>query len=264
MSKHILFKGKKIHYSIQGRGKAVVLLHGFTEELTIWKYFTRKLSPEFTVMSVDLPGHGRSESFGKVHTMELMADAVHAAMKEAGISNAHMVGHSMGGYITLAFAEKYPRQLRGFTLFHSHAAGDSPEAQANRSRTIQLVEKDKIGFIHSFIPGLFDPKNIDRYRDEISRLRAAAVSLSKEAVIAALEGMKTRPDRTHVLAHTKLPVQFIIGKNDSRIPMELVLPQTVLPAHAEVLILDQVGHMGFIEAREETFKALYHFAKKVL
>lgn len=264
MSKHILFKGRKIHYSIQGRGKAIVLLHGFLGDMSIWRYFTRKLSTEFSVVLVDLPGHGRSESLEKEHTMDQMAEAVHGVIKETGITGVHMAGHSMGGYVTLAFAEKYPRLLRGYTLFHSHAAGDSPEAGAQRIRTIQIVEKDRIGFIQGFIPALFDSKNVARHRDDISRLRATAVSMSKEAVIAALEGMRTRPDRTHVLVHSTVPVQFIIGKNDSRIPMELVLPQTLLPAHSEVLLLDQVGHMGFIEAREQTFKSLVHFAKKVL
>lgn len=260
MGRHISFKGSTIHHSIHGKGRAVVLLHGFTESLDIWKPFTRKLAYDHTVICVDLPGHGRSGVIGDVHTMDLMAEAVNAVIKEAGISQAVMVGHSMGGYVALAFAEKYPRKTRGLTLFHSHAAADSPEAMASRDRTIDIIDKDKKGFIQGFIPSLFDPRNVERFRQEISQLKVIAASMSKEAIIAALRGMKLRPDRTHVLANSDIPIQFIIGKNDTRIPMELVVPQTLLPSYSEVTILEGVGHMGFIEERQKTFHAVRSFA----
>jgi pimeloyl-ACP methyl ester carboxylesterase len=264
MSKHILFQGQQVHFSVQGQGRVVVLLHGFMESLAIWKHFTRKLSSELQVIGIDLPGHGRSDNIHSTHSMELMAQVVNEVLKALKVSSCHMVGHSMGGYVALAYAEKYPRKLKGLTLFHSQAAADTPEAQENRNRTVQIIKKDKKGFIKSFIPGLFDVQNIPLFKDEISHLGALASSMSKEAIVAALEGMKIRSDRTYILAQSKVPVQFIIGKNDSRIPMEVIMPQTVLPPHAEVIILDHVGHMGFLEAREETFKALRCFALKVL
>ena len=170
----------------------------------------------------------------------------------------------MGGYVTLAFAEKYQRKLKGFTLFHSHAMADTAEARQNRDRTIKLVRQDKKDYIRNFMPLLFDPQNVNLYQEEIGYLKSLADSMSKEAIIAALEGMKIRPDRTHVLVQSKMPIQFIIGKNDTRLPLHAVMPQTILPAISETLVLDKVGHMGIIEAREETFKALQHFAMKVL
>jgi pimeloyl-ACP methyl ester carboxylesterase len=196
--------------------------------------------------------------------MELMAEAVNAVLKELNIGNCLMVGHSMGGYVALAFTGKYQKKVKGLTLFHSQAAADTPEAQTNRDRTIRLVGQDKKGFIQNFIPGLFDTRDVGQYGKEISHLKAVANSMPKEAIIAALEGMKVRPDRTHILAQVRVPVQFIIGKNDPRIPLELVIPQTLLPSHSEVVILDEVGHMGFIESRQETFEAVRHFALKVL
>lgn len=253
----------KIHYSLQGSGRTIVLLHGFLESHAVWKYFTRKLGSDFSVLAVDLPGHGRSGLSAKIQTMELMAGAVHSVLKELKIATCLMVGHSMGGYVALAFAERYPRKLRGLTLFHSHAAADTAEVRANRERTIRLVEQDRQGFIRKFIPELFDRENLAKFREEVGEVQDLAGSTSREGMVAALEGMKVRPDRTHVLAGAEVPVQFIIGRNDSRIPLQLVMPQTLLPPHSETLLLDHVGHMGFIEARETTVEAIRHFALRV-
>jgi pimeloyl-ACP methyl ester carboxylesterase len=241
-----------------------VLLHGFLENKNIWKNFARRLSPSFRVLTIDLPGFGESEFIGEIHSMDEMAETVRAVMKAAGINSCVMAGHSMGGYVALAFAEKYPRMLKGFVLFHSHAGADSPEAAENRERTIAVVEKDHHGFIKNFIPGLFDPTNVKKFGPEIAELGEMADKTPKAGIIAALRGMKIRPDRQHVLMNAKVPVLFIVGKNDSRIPMEVIMPQALLPAHSEVLLLDHTGHMGFIEAKEKTFACIRGFTYRFL
>ncbi len=239
------------------------MLHGFLESGEVWKNFARRLDTSFRVITLDLPGHGQSENPGPVNSMDMMAESVHAVLKSLGISNCLMVGHSMGGYVTLAFAEKYPRMLKGFVLFHSQAAADSTENRTARERTIALVQKDHQGFIKNFIPDLFDPSNVKKFEKEIENLKDLAQKTPKEGIIAALEGMKIRPDRRHVLAQAKVPVLFIIGKNDNKIPMEVIVPQTLLPEHSEMLLLDHVGHMGFIEASGKTFDAVKGFAGRV-
>jgi pimeloyl-ACP methyl ester carboxylesterase len=253
---------KPLHFSISGQGPVIVLLHGFLESGEIWKNFARRLGLSFQVVAIDLPGHGSSGVFERTVTMDEMAEAVYHVLASLKITRCIMAGHSMGGYVTLAFAEKYPRMLKGFILFHSHAAADSPEARANRERTIKLAEKDHHGFIKNFIPDLFAPVNISRCGKEIIKLRDMAMKTEKAGIIAALEGMKIRPDRQHVLLHTKVPVLFIIGKSDRRMPMEMIMPQTLLPSHCEVLLMDQVGHMGFIEASGLTYSALKGFAER--
>ena len=258
------FRGKKIYCQVSGKGPAIVLLHGFLESGEVWKSFIRRLSGAFKVITVDLPGHGKSETAGSPHTMDEIAEAVRHVLKSLEINSCMMVGHSMGGYVTLAFAEKYPRLLKGFILFHSQAGADSAEATANRERTIALVNKDHNGFIKNFIPDLFDPQNVKKLIKEIDALKELAGKTPKEGIIAALEGMKNRPDRQHVLLNSTVPVMFIIGKNDKRIPMETIIPQTLLPGHSEVLILDHVGHMGFIEASGKTYAALKAFADRQL
>lgn len=264
MKSFIDSKGLKIHYQLTGHGPAIVLLHGFLGSAEIWKSFSRRLSEWFSVITVDLPGHGLSSHTDRSCSMDEMADAVRQVLKAAGINSCLMVGHSMGGYVTLAFAEKYPRLLKGFVLFHSHAAADSAEARRNRERTIALVEKDHQGFIVNFIPDLFDPENVQKFATGIELLKKLASETPKEGIIAALEGMKLRPDRQHVLMNSKVPVLFIVGKNDKRIPMEVIIPQSLLPEHSEILLLDHVGHMGFTEASGTTFSAIRHFALKVL
>jgi pimeloyl-ACP methyl ester carboxylesterase len=253
-----------LHYHISGKGPAIVLLHGFLESGEIWKNFVRRLSASFQVITIDLPGHGGSESLSPVNTMDDMAEAVRQVLKSIKVKTCLMAGHSMGGYVTLAYAEKYPRTLKGFVLFHSQAGADSPEARSNRERTITLVNKDHHGFIKNFIPDLFDPANMKKFGREIETLKELADETPKEGIIAALEGMKNRPDRQHVLMNAKVPVLFIIGKNDKRIPMEVVIPQTLLPEHSEVLLLDHVGHMGFIESSGKTFASIKGFAERVL
>ena len=256
-------KKKLLHHNVSGTGPAIVLLHGFLGSGEIWKNFARRLSKTFQVITIDLPGHGLSGNSGIVNSMDDMAEAVHHVLKSVNTSACVMVGHSMGGYVTLAFAEKYPRMLKGFVLFHSQAGADNDVARTNRERTISLVEKDHHGFIKNFIPDLLDPENVQKCNKEIEVLKEIADKTPKEVIIAALRGMKNRPDRQHVLLNSKVPVLFIIGKNDRRIPMETVLPQVILPGHCEAVLLDHVGHMGFIEASGKTFEVVKGFAERV-
>jgi pimeloyl-ACP methyl ester carboxylesterase len=264
MKNEILFKGRKIFYQITGKGPAIVLLHGFMESSAMWKNYVRKLSESFKVITIDLPGHGQSDVLAESHSMELMAEAVSSVITGAGIKNCLVVGHSMGGYVALALAEKHPRKVKALVLFHSHAGADIPEVKANRDRTISIVQKDHHGYINTFIPGHFDPENVQKFQSEIKELQQIAKETPKEGIIAALEGMKNRPDRQHVLTQLKVPVLFIIGKNDSRVPMQVVLPQTALPEHSEMLLMDHVGHMGFIEAPGKTFAAVKCFAQRFI
>ena len=128
------YKGKNIYYKSQGKGQAIVLLHGFMEDKSMWEKIARVLSSSFNVITVDLPGHGRSECVSDIHTMDMMAVAVNKVLRELEVKHCVMIGHSMGGYVTLAYARKYPGKIRGMGLFHSHAADDTPEQKPNRNR----------------------------------------------------------------------------------------------------------------------------------
>jgi pimeloyl-ACP methyl ester carboxylesterase len=260
MKKTVQFHDKNISYQISGSGPALVLLHGFLESKLIWSDFIETLQKEFTVIAIDLPGHGESDLLAEMHSMKLMAEAVETVLHEEMIENAVIAGHSMGGYVALQFAVDNGETVKGLVLFHSHAGADSDEAKENRNRTIKIVNQNKGSFIRQFIPGLFDPNHVTKYPEAILHLQEQAALMFPEAIIAALAGMRDRPDHQQYLSLTRTPVIFIIGKQDSRMPYNQLLAQSVLPSHSETLLLEDVGHMGFIEAPGKTLQALRHFA----
>ena len=260
----ICFNGKKIHFLDKGQGNVIVLLHGFTESQKIWNHFVKVLSKEFRVITIDLPGHGKSECVADIHAMELQAKVVHAVLKAARIKKCLMVGHSMGGYVILAFAREYPSYLKGFCIFHSYSFADSDEDREIKSRTIDLVRHDKFGFVAAFIPNLFPQEVQKKFSKKIDELVTEACKMQKEGIIAALEGMKVRRDQAALLSSTKLPVLFILGLKDLKAPVSRLWEMISLPHHSESLILRDAGHMGYIEDPNATLEAVRQFAWKVL
>jgi pimeloyl-ACP methyl ester carboxylesterase len=260
MKKTVQFQNKNISYQISGNGPALVLLHGFLESKAIWNDFAEILQNDFTVITIDLPGHGDSGLIAGMHSMQLMAETVKVVFEAEKIEKAVVAGHSMGGYVALQFAVNHEELLQGLVLFHSHANADTDEAKENRRRTINIVNQNRGGFIRQFIPDLFDQKHIEQYTEEIKKLMDQAALMTPEAIVAALSGMRDRPNQLQYLLLTEIPVMFIIGKQDSRMPYNQVLAQAVIPSHSEILLLEDVGHMGYIEAPDTTLQALKHFA----
>jgi pimeloyl-ACP methyl ester carboxylesterase len=262
MNKAIQFERKNIAYSIAGKGPALVLLHGFLESKAIWDDFAQQLVKEFTVVAIDLPGHGESDCLAEIHSMELIAEVVTAVLNTENIKEVVIAGHSMGGYVALNFVAENENVVKGLVLFHSHGNADSEQAKENRRRTIEIVRNNRGGFIKMFIPDLFDQRYVDRYSDDIRKLINIAADMTPEAIIAALAGMRDRPDQRQFLTKIKIPVLFIIGKQDSRMPAEMILEQAMLPQHSETLLLECVGHMGYIESPSITLNALKYFGKR--
>lgn len=260
---NIQLKNTTINYTKTGEGNTLVLLHGFTESLEIWDDFVHELSNHYRVISIDLPGHGKSSCVAEVHTMDLMADCVKQVLDNIKVENCVMIGHSMGGYVILAFADKYPQMLKGFGLFHSSAASDTEEGKKNRSRAIEIIKQNHHNFLASFIPDLFTPENRIKHSLEIEKLVEAAKSMTMEGVVAAQEGMLVRVNRYKTLENSTVPVLFIAGQKDSRIPFSKVMEQVSLPPESYLLSLREVAHMGYIEAREETLGFIKSFLGKI-
>jgi len=260
----IKFQKKNISFADEGTGKVIVLLHGFTESMKIWAGFATRFAEKYRVIIIDLPGHGKSDCISPVHSMELMADVVAAVLKKQKVGKCLMVGHSMGGYVTLSFAARYPKMLRGFCLFHSHIFADSQTEQENRNRTIALVNKDKFSYVAQFIPSLFPVEVHKLFSKQIERLIQRASKMEKEGVVAALEGMKIRKDQSELLKNTALPVLFILGQKDSKAPVARLWEMIALPATSELLLLRECGHMGYIEEPGMTFDAIMGFARKYM
>ena len=257
------FQGKSVYFSTEGEGRAVVLLHGFMESKSMWSNFSARLSKKFRVISIDLPGHGKTGSYGEVHTMNLMAGVVAAVLDSENIERCVMAGHSMGGYVTAEFAALFPERLLGMGFIHSQVSSDNDDALKNRDKTIGLVKKYKESFIRNFIPDLFAPENVDLFHSEIDQLISDAVKMDTNAIVAALQGMKGRSGHEEMLGKALFPVLFISGKKDVKIPAEKILYQGSLPKHCEILMLDNTGHMGHLEARQKTLSFLESFCDRI-
>ena len=255
------YKNTKISYSDSGKGNAIVLLHGFLENQTMWQDLVPELSKKYRVITIDLLGHGKTESLGYIHSMEDNANAVHSVLSKLRIRKAIFVGHSMGGYVALAFAELYPGFVKGLVLLNSTSKADSEERKTNRNRAIKAVKKDYVGFIRLSIANLFNPDNRERLVDEIEKVRAEALKTPLQGIVASLEGMKIRKDQETLLHSSTFPILLVLGKKDPVLNYEDGLKQienTTVKFHTF-----PDGHMSHIENLEELKKVLLDFFKGI-
>lgn len=260
----IKFEDANIHYRDEGKGNAVILLHGYLESMDIWGSFKDDLSRYYRVITMDMPGHGKSGTVCEVHTMQVMADAVEAVLNHLNTGRAVIIGHSMGGYVTLAFAEIFSEMTAGFCLFHSHGFADSEEKKGNRDREIELVESGKkMQIFRINIPRAFANDNLQRFSDEVKRSGEIALATTENGIICALKGMKVRPDRRKVLMESIVPVLIIAGRKDNYIPFGIYEQHFNLACKTDLLILENSGHMGFIEEKEKSLGAIMKFLNKV-
>ncbi|MCU0362246.1 MAG: alpha/beta hydrolase [Bacteroidales bacterium] len=252
-----------IHYSDQGRGKVVVLLHGYLETSEIWSSFAGKLATNFRVITIDLPGHGSSGMFAEVHTMELIADAVYGLIKSIGISEIFLTGHSLGGYVALAFAELYNEMLSGYCLFHSHPLPDSAEALNKREREIRLVEAGKKDLMYpDNVSRMYATTNLQKFSEALKRSKGIASSIPGEGIIAVLRGMIKRPSRISVMESGIVPCLWILGAMDNYIDCLQIQMKVQLPDNATVVVLNNSGHLGFIEEEDKSVEVITKFIEK--
>lgn len=263
--KNIQYKGQSIFYRVTGQGQAVMLVHGFAEDGTVWENQAPVLEAEFKVIIPDLPGSGKSPIHETRWSMEYFAECLHAILQQEQIAQVTMIGHSMGGYITPAFAEKYPDALQAFGLFHSTAYPDNEEKIATRRRGIQFIRQNGAKkFLEQSIPNLFSGETKKLHPELVRQTLGLYTYFQPEALIAYYEAMIERPDRTHVLKNFPRPVLFILGKQDTAVPFEQGLQQCHLPGISYVKVFDNAAHMGMMEAAEEANKALVDFCSLVL
>lgn len=264
MQKQCSWSNGTIHYQVTGTGTPVVLLHGFGEDSSIWNEQIKYLQHQCMLIVPDLPGTGTSEwtsvndELSIVNnidhsqlTIDILAESVHAMLQNEHIDQCYLLGHSMGGYITLGFAEKYPALLKGFGLIHSTAFADNEEKKKNRLRGIEMMEQyGGYAFLKTTIPNLFGGTFKKKYPEVIDTLIEKASSFSTPALQAYYYAMMLRPHRTNVLKGNSLPVLFVLGTEDVAAPLNDVLQQTHLPLKSYIHILEGIGHMGMLESAE--------------
>ena len=259
--KFLMANGTALHLCDSEKGeRCVVLLHGYLESMLVWDDFVPLLYKQGRVITLVLPGHGISEVKGELHSMEFLADTVKGALDSLGIERCTLVGHSMGGYVALAFAERHPEQLEGLVLLSSTPNPDSETKREDRLREIALVKAGKKEALARIAPAAgFAVENRARMRDYIEELEEQVFLTEEEGIVALLNGMRERPDRNEMLRKLSKPQLFILGKQDGYIPLEVA--ETLVATHpqAEVCWLEHSGHMGFLEEPEATAEALLRF-----
>ncbi|WP_022822007.1 alpha/beta fold hydrolase [Hymenobacter norwichensis] len=243
---------------------AIVFLHGFAESQAIWTDFLHGFPEVYQLLTLDLLGHGANTQSAPDYSMEAQAQYVADQLVEQNVEKVLLVGHSMGGYVALAFAEQFPERVAGLVLFHSTALPDTEEKQANRDKNMEFVRKNGVDkFMDSFIRPLFAPANRGKMPVQQELLETIGKATPEATVLGGLQAMRNRPDRTQVLRDAAFPVLFIGGKDDAAVPLDSLLPQLALPAESHALLLGNVGHLGYLEAPELTRRAVVDFAASV-
>jgi len=255
-SKFIKYQNKNIHYRVSGKGKAVVLLHGFAEDGNIWNELAEELQNDLYVIVPDIPGSGQSEMLdgeniiptGRQVSIEDYAEVIKVILDKEIIAGCAIIGHSMGGYITLAFAKKYPEMLNRFGLFHSTAFSDDEAKKQNRLKAIDFIKANgAYAFLRTTIPNLFADK---QHQTKIEELIEKGRNFTPETLIQYYQAMMNRSDTTDILKEFNKPILFIIGEKDNAIPLQSSLQQCYFPSISHVNILE-AGHMGMIEQAEK-------------
>ena len=279
MQKKFIYQSAEISYRTEGKGQAVVLLHGFGEDSDIWNAQVDFLKEHCLVIVPDLPGSGQSgrlslelevgsrefiyETTPNYISIDDYADCIHALLIHENISSCALLGHSMGGYITVAFAEKYPSLLNSFGLIHSTAFADSEEKKKNRQKGIAFIQQyGAHAFLKTSIPNLFAANFKENHPEKINELISKAAGFTKETLQQYYRAMMARPDRTQVLVSNPLPVLFVMGTEDAAVPFSETIQQTYLPDKSYIHVLPNAGHMSMWEAPEKLNRFILDFLNR--
>lgn len=249
-----------IEFHQKGSGPSLVLIHGFCESKEMWKTFSDELSTNYTVYCPDLPGFGESSLNGNHISLEETAVLIQEWMEKNKINDPVIIGHSLGGYVTLALTELMGSKLKGIGLFHSSAFADNEEKKKTRNKTIDFIKKFGVDkFIDSFVPPLFSDQHLIEQKEKIKELIALGKKSSKKGILAYLVAMRDRKDRFEVWKTYQGPKLMIAGKLDGSVKIEVSRQhQSFASLYHE---LSGTGHMGMFEEREKTLKIVKDFLK---
>ncbi len=239
----------------------VVLLHGYCGSSSYWEEAAIRLEERVRVIAPDLRGHGLSSApEDETYTMECFADDIGQLLFALQVHNVFLLGHSLGGYITLAFAEKYAKKLAGFGLVHSTPLPDSDAARANRDKAVASLEEQGVAsFVDGLVPKLFAPAHLVSLADKVEHVKRIGYGTSLHGAQAAARGMKGRPDRKSAIQQAELPVLLVAGANDGVIPVESVFAAN--SGTAVQTTLAQAGHMGMLEEASALAETILRFVQ---
>jgi len=255
------YKGIKVFYKDSGKGKAVVLLHGFLEDSSMWNTLIPELSKKNRVICIDLLGHGKTESLGYVHTMETMAETVYAVLKHLRLRKYIFIGHSMGGYVALAFAKLHTESIKGLCLLNSTYEADDIERKQLRARANKMVQNNYENMVRMSFANLFSAESKNTHKKEYEAALEIALKTPLQGYMAANEGMRQREDSSVFFADALFKKVILLGKKDTIFNAEEMF-NFANKQNIETHIFSE-GHMSHIENKADFIKQIMYFVEKI-
>ena len=248
MQKSLLYRRQNLVYEVAGNGLPVLLVHGFTEDRSIWNSLVSAFPGKYRWLVPDLPGSGESEFNEDLQSIGDFAEALDAIRQQEQIRQMVVIGHSMGGYISLALAEKYPETLKGLGLFHATAYEDKPEKKESRQKSIEFIRKHgPAPYVRQSLPGLFSEHFKNRHPEKVQEQIGRYANFNPDSLVQYLDAMRNRKDKTRILQNMKIPALFLMGEEDPAAPLQDMLEQCHLPQISYIHILADTAHMGMLE-----------------
>jgi pimeloyl-ACP methyl ester carboxylesterase len=234
----------------------LLLIHGYPFNQHLWDPVTAKLSG-VPLLAPDLPGFGEKPVLqGVTPSMEAYAEALHQVCQNEGLERVVPAGMSMGGYVALAFAERYPEMIAGLALISSQPTADSPEAQKNRAELInKLQQSGWESALNAIQPKMFSP-NRQQHPAHVGLLKSAAASAGVPGLTFALQAMANRQDRTSVLRQLRVPLLLAHGTEDQIVPFAKISQLSQELPTGELVPIEYAGHATPLEAPEQLAEAL--------
>lgn len=253
------YKNISVNYSEVGKGSTLLFLHGFLENHSLWDEITAYFASKYRIITVDLLGHGDTGCIGYIHTMEDQADMVYALISHLRLRKINIIGHSMGGYVALAFAELYPDHVKSLTLINSTSRADNEERKINRDRAMDIVKKNAPTFVRMATQNLFDEDTHQRIPEKIAQFTQEALRTPLQGILASLAGMKIRIDREALLHFGPYPKLILAGEKDTIMSLEEIKEETQdTEALLETL---PCGHVAPLEVADLVIAKLKSFLK---
>jgi len=259
LSKEILHHNNKLHYKIGGTGTPIVLVHGFAEDHSIWDNQIQSLSKHFKIIALDLPGSGLSEALNTSNlSIEDLAKAVDEVIEAERLDSFVLIGHSMGGYITLAYEQIFPQKTKSIGLIHSTSFSDNETKIQNRKKAIEFIKSNgSEPFLKTIIPDLYFDKTKEKV--SIENHLSTANKIDSSVLIQYYNAMINRKDNTAILKKLNKPALLIGGAHDLLIPFKQTIAESCYSDCASVSILKKSAHMGMIEEHENVNNIISQF-----
>jgi 3-oxoadipate enol-lactonase len=252
----------ELAYDDVGSGPAVVLVHGYPFNRTMWNEQVTALRDNYRVIRLDLRGQGESESSEGPATMNLMAQDIASLLDQLDISRAVIGGLSMGGYVTLAFHKLFPTRVERLLLADTRAQADTEENKKVRAEQAQKILAEGMGGIADMmLPKLLTPETVSKRPEVVKRVRAMMLQTKPEGAASALGGMAVREDQTERLSEIKVPTLILVGREDAITPVADSEAMHAAIAGSRFLVIENAGHVSNIEQPQQFNKALIDFLR---